>query len=189
MPPCSKPPLSFDISINEILLPLVSGGRLVIAKPEGERDPQYLLDLIAGESVTFVYLVSSMLDILLDLANGTDQLDSLKHVWCGGEVLTPELFDRFRDQLSTTLYHGYGPAEATIGVSHVIYREEAERIATSIGRPNPQHSSVRVGRRLAAGSDRHRRRTLRRGLPAGTRIRGCFGTDRISFCRGSLRLR
>src|SRR3546814_8244251 len=73
------------------------------------RDPQYLLDLIAGESVTFVYLVSSMLDILLDLANGTDQLDSLKHVWCGGEVLTPELFDRFRAQLSTTLYHGYGP--------------------------------------------------------------------------------
>ena len=43
----------------------------------------------------------------------------------------------FRDQLSTTLYHGYGPAEATIGVSHVIYREDAERIATSIGRPNP----------------------------------------------------
>ena len=132
-----KAPLSFDISINEILLPLVSGGRLVIAKPEGERDPQYLLDLIAGESVTFVYLVSSMLDILLDLANETDQLDSLKHVWCGGEVLTPELFDRFRAQLSTTLYHGYGPAEATIGVSHVIYREDAERIATSIGRPNP----------------------------------------------------
>ncbi|XGU21961.1 hypothetical protein ACETU7_28785 [Rhodococcus sp. 3Y1] len=30
-----KAPLSFDISINEILLPLVSGGRLVIAKPEG----------------------------------------------------------------------------------------------------------------------------------------------------------
>ena len=72
-----------------------------------------------------------------DLANETDQLDSLKHVWCGGEVLTPELFDRFRAQLSTTLYHGYGPAEATIGVSHVIYREDAERIATSIGRPNP----------------------------------------------------
>lgn len=132
-----KAPLSFDISVNEILLPLVSGGRLVVTEPGGERDPQYLLDLIARERVTFVYLVSSMLDVLLDLARGTDLLSGLRHVWCGGEVLTPDLFDRFRRQLSTTLYHGYGPAEATIGVSHVIYRDDAARIATSIGRPNP----------------------------------------------------
>ncbi|AOW95020.1 non-ribosomal peptide synthetase [Rhodococcus sp. WMMA185] len=132
-----KAPLSFDISVNEILLPLVSGGRLVVAEPGGERDPQYLLDLIARESVTFVYLVSSMLDVLLDLSRGTDLLSELKHVWCGGEVLTPELFERFRSQLATTLYHGYGPAETTIGVSHVIYRSDAARIATSIGRPNP----------------------------------------------------
>ncbi|MFE3290101.1 amino acid adenylation domain-containing protein [Rhodococcus sp. NPDC059234] len=132
-----KAPLSFDISVNEILLPLVSGGRLVVAEAAGERDPHYLLDLIERERVTFVYLVSSMLAVLLDLAEDTAALDGLRHVWCGGEVLTPELFDRFRGQLGTTLYHGYGPAEATIGVSHVIYRERAERIATSIGRPNP----------------------------------------------------
>ncbi|QYN39145.1 non-ribosomal peptide synthase/polyketide synthase [Pseudonocardia sp. DSM 110487] len=132
-----KAPLSFDISVNEILLPLVSGGYVVIAEPGGDRDPQYLLDLIATEGVTFVYLVSSMLDVLLEMARGTAKLDGLKHVWCGGEVLTPELFERFRSQLTTTLYHGYGPAEATIGVSHVIYRDNAERIATSIGRPNP----------------------------------------------------
>jgi amino acid adenylation domain-containing protein len=132
-----KAPLSFDISVNEILLPLVSGGYVVVAEPGGDRDPQYLLDLIATEGVTFVYLVSSMLDVLLEMARGTAKLDGLKHVWCGGEVLTPELFERFRSQLTTTLYHGYGPAEATIGVSHVIYRDNAERIATSIGRPNP----------------------------------------------------
>jgi amino acid adenylation domain-containing protein/non-ribosomal peptide synthase protein (TIGR01720 family) len=138
-----KAPLSFDISINEILLPLVSGGYVVIAEPGGERDPQYLLDLIATERVTFVYLVSSMLDVLLDLSEGTSLLSGLKHVWCGGEVLTPALFERFRSQLSTTLYHGYGPAEATIGVSHVIYRDSAERIETSIGRPNP-HTQLYV---------------------------------------------
>ncbi|MBI3224256.1 MAG: non-ribosomal peptide synthase/polyketide synthase [Mycolicibacterium cosmeticum] len=138
-----KAPLSFDISINEVLLPLVSGGYVVVADPGGERDPQYLLDLIATEKVTFVYLVSSMLDVLLELADGTTLLSGLKHVWCGGEVLTPALFDRFRAQLSTTLYHGYGPAEATIGVSHVIYRDSAERIETSIGRPNP-HTQLYV---------------------------------------------
>ena len=140
-----KAPLAFDISVNEILLPLVSGGRVVVAEAGGERDPQYLLDLIADEGVTFVYLVSSMLDVLLalDREAGGGRLAGLRHVWCGGEVLTPELFARFRAQLRTTLYHGYGPAEATIGVSHVVYRDRAERIATSIGRPNP-HTQLYV---------------------------------------------
>ncbi|MDV3123367.1 non-ribosomal peptide synthase/polyketide synthase [Mycobacterium sp. 21AC1] len=144
-----KAPLSFDISVNEILLPLASGGRVVVAVPDGEKDPEYLLELIRTEQVTFVYLVSSMLDTLLELdriaqADGApSSLTSLRHVWCGGEVLTPGLFARFRRQLSTTLYHGYGPAEATIGVSHVIYRDTAERIATSIGKPNP-HTQLYV---------------------------------------------
>jgi amino acid adenylation domain-containing protein/non-ribosomal peptide synthase protein (TIGR01720 family) len=143
-----KAPLAFDISVNEILLPLVSGGYVVVAAPDGEKDPDYLLDIIAVERVTYLYLVSSMLDALLALdlsrsEHGESSLASVRHVWCGGEVLTPDLFDRFRRQLSTTLYHGYGPAEATIGVSHVIYRDRAERISTSIGRPNP-HTQLYV---------------------------------------------
>ncbi|MFD4669046.1 amino acid adenylation domain-containing protein [Lentzea sp. NPDC058450] len=131
-----KAPLSFDISINEIFLPLVCGGRTVVVRSGGERDPHHLLQTIARHRVTFVYLVSSMLDVLLNIA-GDGELASLRHVWCGGEVLTPELYERFRTQLDIPMYHGYGPAEATIGVSHVIYRGEAERLSTSIGKANP----------------------------------------------------
>ncbi|MDX5573933.1 non-ribosomal peptide synthetase [Streptomyces sp. ID01-9D] len=132
-----KAPLSFDISINEIFLPLVTGGRLVILRPGGERDPHHLLGVIAEQRVTFTYLVSSMLDVLLEIAGDSGRLDSLRHVWCGGEVLTPELYERFRARLDIPLYHGYGPAETTIGVSHVIYRGAATRLSTSIGRANP----------------------------------------------------
>ncbi|MET9632565.1 amino acid adenylation domain-containing protein [Lentzea sp. NPDC006480] len=131
-----KAPLSFDISVNEIFLPLVCGGRTVVVRSGGERDPHHLLATIARHRVTFVYLVSSMLDVLLNIA-GDGELASLRHVWCGGEVLTPELYERFRTQLDIPMYHGYGPAEATIGVSHVIYRGEAERLSTSIGKANP----------------------------------------------------
>ncbi|MFE1930507.1 amino acid adenylation domain-containing protein [Streptomyces sp. NPDC059474] len=132
-----KAPLSFDISINEIFLPLVHGGRLVILRPGGERDPHHLLSVIAEQRVTFTYLVSSMLDVLLEMVGDSGRLDSLRHVWCGGEVLTPELYERFRTRLDIPLYHGYGPAETTIGVSHVIYRGAAERLSTSIGKANP----------------------------------------------------
>ncbi|MEU6166979.1 non-ribosomal peptide synthetase [Streptomyces tanashiensis] len=133
-----KAPLSFDISINEVFLPLVCGGRLVVLRPGGERDPHHLLSVIAEQRVTFTYLVSSMLDVLLEIAGDSGRLDSLRHVWCGGEVLTPELYERFRTRLGgVPMYHGYGPAETTIGVSHVIYRGEAERLSTSIGKANP----------------------------------------------------
>ncbi|MFI6638820.1 amino acid adenylation domain-containing protein [Streptomyces sp. NPDC050504] len=132
-----KAPLSFDISVNEIFLPLVRGGRVVVLRPGGERDPHHLLDVIARHRVTFTYLVSSMLDVLLDIAGDSGGLASLRHVWCGGEVLTPELYERFRTRLDIPMYHGYGPAETTIGVSHVVYRGAAARLSTSIGRANP----------------------------------------------------
>ncbi|WP_191334965.1 non-ribosomal peptide synthetase, partial [Amycolatopsis acidiphila] len=132
-----KAPLGFDISINEIFLPLVTGGKVVVAEPGGERDIDYLLGLIERHAVTFTYLPSSILDLLLQLDGFPDRGGSLKHVWCGGEVLTPELFQRFRRSSDAVMYHGYGPAEATIGVSHVVYRDpEAIRGAVSIGMPN-----------------------------------------------------
>ncbi|MEU5038731.1 amino acid adenylation domain-containing protein [Streptomyces rubiginosohelvolus] len=132
-----KAPLSFDISVNEIFLPLTTGGRLIVLRPGGERDPHHILGVIAEQRVTFTYLVSSMLDVLLELVGDSGRLDSLRHVWCGGEVLTPELYERFRTRLDIPLYHGYGPAETTIGVSHVIYRGAATRLSTSIGKANP----------------------------------------------------
>ncbi|MFD6397493.1 amino acid adenylation domain-containing protein [Nocardia sp. NPDC060249] len=133
-----KAPLGFDISINEIFLPLVTGARLVIAEPGAERDSARLLDIIGEHRVTFAYLVSSVLDVMLGLPGIEEVAGTLTHVWCGGEALTPELFARFRDRLGDSImYHGYGPAEATIGVSHLIYQPGAERGSVSIGRPNP----------------------------------------------------
>ncbi|HKR51480.1 MAG TPA: amino acid adenylation domain-containing protein, partial [Pseudonocardiaceae bacterium] len=132
-----KAPLGFDISINEVFLPLVSGARLVVAEPGGERDAEYLLELIEREQVTFVYLVSSMLDMLLELPEIAVRARVLRHVWCGGETLSPGLFDRFRASLDAVMYHGYGPAEATIGVTHQCYRPGQPRDGVTIGKPNP----------------------------------------------------
>ncbi|MCJ0979436.1 amino acid adenylation domain-containing protein [Rhodococcus sp. ARC_M12] len=176
-----KAPLAFDISINELLLPLCSGGTVVVAGPGEDRDPQRLLELISRERVTFVYLVASMLDVLLETSAGTDAMAGVRHVWCGGEVLTPELFSRFRARMNGTLYHGYGPAEATIGVSHVVYDGSgSDRISTSIGRPNP-------GCRLYVLDDRLRPLPLGMGgelYAAGDLLgRGYVGASGMSAAR------
>ncbi|GAA1855054.1 hypothetical protein GCM10009836_38880 [Pseudonocardia ailaonensis] len=132
-----KAPMGFDISVNEVFLPLATGGAVVVAEPGGERDAEYLLDLVVRERVSFVYIVSSMLDMWLQMPAVHEAARVLKHVWCGGEVLTPELFDRFRAVFPSVMYHGYGPAEATIGVSHQSYRGEQRRDRITIGVPNP----------------------------------------------------
>ena len=133
-----KAPLGFDISINEIFLPLSCGSRLVLAPPGADKDPDALIAVAAEEDVSFVYVTSTMLDAMLERPGIEAVAPTLRHVWCGGEVLTPELFARFRDRLpASTMYHGYGPAEATIGVSCEIYRGDSRRTGVTIGRPNP----------------------------------------------------
>ncbi|MFC4951261.1 AMP-binding protein, partial [Pseudonocardia sp. GCM10023141] len=133
-----KAPMGFDISVNEVFLPLATGGVVVVAEPGGERDAEYLLDLVVRERVSFVYVVSSMLDMWLRMPAVGGAAGVLRHVWCGGEVLTPELFDRFRLVFAdVVMHHGYGPAEATIGVSHLAYRGGARRDRVTIGAPNP----------------------------------------------------
>ncbi|WP_051060571.1 non-ribosomal peptide synthetase [Nocardiopsis baichengensis] len=143
-----KAPMSFDISVNEIFLPLVVGARLVVADPGGHGDAAHLLDLIERERVTFVYIVASMLDAMLDRGDFFRATRSLRHVWCGGEALTPTLYARFRERSAATMYHGYGPAEATIGVACRVYRDEPATGGITMGRPNPDTRIHVLDRRL-----------------------------------------
>ncbi|WP_261562009.1 non-ribosomal peptide synthetase, partial [Frankia tisae] len=138
-----KAPLGFDISINEIFLPLVAGARLVVAPPEAEGDPGELMEIISRHGVTFFYVVASMLGVLLERPDAAPAGRSLRHVWCGGEALGDELYERFRQRWDARMYHGYGPAEATIGVSCRVFEPGERDARVSIGRPNP-NTRIRV---------------------------------------------
>jgi amino acid adenylation domain-containing protein len=133
-----KAPLGFDISVNEIFLPLVAGARLVVAEPGGDGDVDRLLATVERHGVTFLYIVASMLDVLLEREDAAARIRSLRHLWCGGEALTPRLYARFRRASDARMYHGYGPAETTIGVScRVLEPGEDAGDTVTIGRPNP----------------------------------------------------
>ncbi|WP_333769284.1 non-ribosomal peptide synthetase [Streptomyces sp. IBSBF 2435] len=132
-----KAPLGFDISVNEIFLPLVAGARLVVAEPGDDGDIARLLTTVEQHRVTFLYIVASMLDVLLERPEAAARIRSLRHVWCGGEALTGELYARFRQASGARMYHGYGPAETTIGVSCRVFEPDEHPERISIGRPNP----------------------------------------------------
>ena len=130
-----KTALSFDASIWEVFLPLVEGARLVLARPDGHRDPAYLADLSARAGITVLQLVPSMLGpVLAEERFGA--ADRLRHLFCGGEVLPQDLVARFAERCRATLHNTYGPTEAAIDVAHWRCEPEAGR-ATPIGRPLP----------------------------------------------------
>ena len=85
-----KTAFNFDVSILEFFCPLIAGATLVIAKPGGHRDPQYLAALMADERVSVVHFVPSMLDAFLQ-AREIDRCASLRTVICIGEAVTPAL--------------------------------------------------------------------------------------------------
>ncbi len=60
-----KTPFSFDVSVWEIFWPLLAGARLVMARPEGHKDPEYLLRTIRAEGITTLHFVPSMLAVFL----------------------------------------------------------------------------------------------------------------------------
>ena len=69
-----KTPISFDVSVSEYLWSLLFGATLVIAKPEGHKDPEYLAQLIGEHKVTFTHFVPSLLKVLIDLASADKQI-------------------------------------------------------------------------------------------------------------------
>jgi amino acid adenylation domain-containing protein len=111
-----KTPLSFDVSVWECFWPLLAGAPLVMARPEGQRDGAYLVELIACQQVTTVHFVPSLLQVFLE-EPGLARCRSLRRVICSGEVLPAELAERFQDCLEARLYNLYGPTEAAIDVA------------------------------------------------------------------------
>ncbi|WP_284681988.1 polyketide synthase [Adonisia turfae] len=111
-----KTPFSFDVSIWEIFWPLITGARLVVARPGGHQDSGYLVKTIAQEQITTLHFVPSMLQVFLDEKDLTI-CSCLKRVICSGEALPFALQERFFSCLDADLYNLYGPTEAAIDVT------------------------------------------------------------------------
>ena len=110
-----KTPFGFDASVWEFFAPLLAGARLVMARPGGHLDPDYLVRTILAQKVSTLQLVPSQLRMLLAEPGFSRCAPPLRHVYCGGEPLTRDLCDAVRAKLPQARLHNlYGPTEATI---------------------------------------------------------------------------
>jgi len=130
-----KTPSSFDVSVWEFIWPLIVGATLVVATPDGHRDPTYLAELIHAERLTTVHFVPSMLQAFLSEPTVPRLCAGLRRVICSGEALPAELAARFRSILDAELHNLYGPTEASVDVTYWACVAEPDATSVPIGRP------------------------------------------------------
>nr|WP_280301945.1 non-ribosomal peptide synthase/polyketide synthase [Nocardia neocaledoniensis] len=111
-----KSAATFDLSVWGYFAPLAAGATLVLAAPDGHRDPLYLADLVAARQVTVVDSVPSMLSLLAAHATA-DHLASLRLVLAIGEALTPDTVTALRAKTAAAVHNLYGPTEAAVSVT------------------------------------------------------------------------
>ncbi|UQI45330.1 amino acid adenylation domain-containing protein [Streptomyces sp. HU2014] len=139
-----KTPSSFDVSVWEFFWPLLEGAAVVLARPDGHRDPDYLAGLIHAERVTTVHFVPSMLAAFVQaMEAGTAPGGwpaSLRRVFASGEALTGATARKWWDLTSRAghgpvpLHNLYGPTEAAVDVTWFPYTGATDR-DVPIGRP------------------------------------------------------
>ena len=130
-----KTPFSFDASVWEFYAPLLAGGQLIMAKPDGHRDGDYLVRAIIENEITILQLVPSQLQLLLATPD-VSRCRSLRNVFCGGEPLTATLINQLYQHLPTVILHNlYGPSEAAIDTTFWACKPLPEKGSVPIGRP------------------------------------------------------
>ncbi|MEU3693411.1 amino acid adenylation domain-containing protein [Streptomyces narbonensis] len=146
-----KTPSSFDVSVWEFFWALTEGATVVLARPDGHRDPAYLARLIHDRAVTTAHFVPSMLAAFVQVMEAATDLPGwsagLRRVFCSGEALTGADARRWWDLTSRAsrdgrgpvpLHNLYGPTEAAVDVTYFPYEgggEGHDEPAVPIGRP------------------------------------------------------
>ncbi len=130
-----KTPFSFDVSVWEFFWPLMTGAQLVVARPEGHKDPEYLATLIQIQHITTLHFVPSMLQIFLQAPN-IQRCQSIRQIFCSGEALPFALKEQFFQQLSQVDLHNlYGPTEAAVDATYWPCTPGDDYKIVPIGRP------------------------------------------------------
>ncbi|RCV51197.1 non-ribosomal peptide synthetase [Marinitenerispora sediminis] len=125
-------PQAFDAATYELWVPLLRGGRVVLAPP-GELDPATLERVLRAEGVTAVFLTAALFDLVTE--ERPECLRSVREVWTGGERLSPAAVRRALDACpDTAVVNVYGPTETTtFATCHPVQRRPDGDVL--IGRP------------------------------------------------------
>ena len=138
-------PVTFDVSVWQMLAPLVSGGCVRVVGAEAAADPAALAGVAARDGVSVLEVVPSLLRAALDAGEvrpGRLGLGGLRWLVVTGEALPGELCGRWLQASGgVPMVNAYGPAECSDDVTHAVI--------SGAGLPGAGRDVVPVGRPVA----------------------------------------
>jgi amino acid adenylation domain-containing protein/non-ribosomal peptide synthase protein (TIGR01720 family) len=132
-----KTPYVFDVSVWELLWANWYGATILLARPDGQKDHEYLHKIVNNHNVTTLHFVPNMLDAYNHYLHSEKRSfgKSVSQVFCSGEALhkkTVEHAYQNADSDAFRLHNLYGPTEASIDVT---YYETSVTSDVTIGSP------------------------------------------------------
>ena len=135
-------PLSFDVSLRDIFVPLLNGGTLVIPDVELKQRPDKLLRWIADKDIQLVHTVPSMFRFFIKTLQAEphlkEELLNLKRIFLAGEPLFYKDVSAWFDIMGgdIELINLYGPSETTLAkVFHRISPFDQKEGIVPLGQP------------------------------------------------------
>ncbi|WP_344976118.1 amino acid adenylation domain-containing protein, partial [Salinactinospora qingdaonensis] len=127
-------PQAFDASTYELWVPLLSGGRSVVA-PQGSMTPDLLRELVATHGISAMWLTAGLFHLFAQ--EDPECLAGLGEVWTGGDAVKADAVRRVRAACpGLVVVDGYGPTETTTFATTYRMEPQAEiPAAVPIGRP------------------------------------------------------
>jgi amino acid adenylation domain-containing protein/non-ribosomal peptide synthase protein (TIGR01720 family) len=128
-------PMTFDLTVTSIFVPLTSGGTVVVYPESGDGADLALLDVVGDDLVDVIKLTPSHLSLL---GRGRDRPSRARQLIFGGEALTRESALRAAGVFGedVVIHNEYGPTEATVGcIVHTFDRRKDSAASVPIGKP------------------------------------------------------
>jgi amino acid adenylation domain-containing protein len=129
--------ISFDISVLEFFMPLLSGARIHLATREQAMDGKWLEETIHNLPITFLQGTPATWELML-----TSGWKGAKHlnVLCGGEALRIELALKLVEK-NKSVWNLYGPTETTVW--------STAKLVTADDFINTRNGGISIGKPLA----------------------------------------
>lgn len=177
--------LSFDISLLELILPLLMKGTVVLCNENEANNFKSIIRLVTQYQITYLQTTPSFLSLLIKRIN-KDNFSSIKILFIGGELLSPNLVEQVQNISNCEIFNLYGPTEATIwcalskinnnkeptigkafGASELIVVDECDNV---IENPNIQGQLYISGKQLFDGYYENEKATNRALCRIGDKI-------------------
>jgi amino acid adenylation domain-containing protein len=128
----------FDTSVYQLFWALTHGAKVVIPKSSDKLNLDYMLDLIAEYKISYIDLVPSVFNILVEYFESNpeakNKFGTITHLSIGGEAIVPAFVRRFIKHFPNVIVTNiYGPTETAIGVTFYDVKNAENEIP--IGKP------------------------------------------------------